>query len=64
MFEVLVGFLVGSIATGWIVWGYAGKVATEATINVLADQGYIRYTRRDNGEIQIYLLDEKMPDEI
>jgi len=60
MYEVLIGYMAGTIVTGFIVWRFVSNLATEATVNVLADTGYIKHKYDAEGEITIYKLDEEV----
>ena len=59
MYEVLIGYLAGTIVTALIVWKYVTNLATEATVDVLAHNGYIKHTYNE-GKITIYKLDEEI----
>lgn len=56
--------ILASAAVFYLFGRYTGaktgaRVATDFTIDSLAQQGYVKYTRLDNGDIEIHKINEE-----
>lgn len=50
--DVLVGYLVGSVITGWLVWKHAVMLGAERCIDRLIDDGYLRH-KQHGGDVEL-----------
>ena len=50
---LLFAYVTGSVATGYMVWKAVAYKAAEVTIDTLIENGFLRYKRSQDGDIEI-----------